>query len=138
MFSRTLTRGVDAADRSSSTGRAEPMRDESRQGITDTWRSSRDVKTYSMFVPKLIVFDASPGMPCPVDLLCDAVISHPRTGVTVPQHVLTPSTDNRDRWTFARGFHVLSFASETWIDNKSIALQHGMPLPFQISQDNGR
>src|ERR1051325_10123468 len=124
MFSRTLTRGVDAADRSSSTGRAEPMRDESRQGITDTWRSSRDVKTYSVFVPKLIVFDA--------------LISHPRTGVTVPQHVLTPSTDNRDRWTFARGFHVLSFASETWIDNKSIALQHGMPLPFQISQDNGR
>lgn len=69
-------------------------------------------------------------MPCLVDSLHDAVTSHPRIGVTVPQHVITPSPDNRGWRAFVPGFRVPSVASETWIRNESVASQHGMPLPF--------
>jgi hypothetical protein len=94
-------------------------------------KTNSDLQHFCIPAPAPNVFDDSPGMPCLVDLLFDAVPSHPRIGVTVPQHVLTPSTDNRFRWAFVPGFRVPSVASETWIDNESVASQHGMPLPLQ-------
>lgn len=74
--------------------------------------------------------DPSPGMPCLVGSLFDAVTSHPRIGVTVPQHVITQSMEERGHRTFVPGFRVRAVACETWIRNESVASQHGMPLPF--------
>src|ERR1051326_2778010 len=59
-------------------------------------------------------FDLSPGMPCLYGSLRDAVTSHPRNGVTVPQHVLNPSDSNLRR-TFVPGFRVASEVRRTWL-----------------------
>lgn len=81
-----------------------------------------------------VILEVSPGMPCLVDSLSDAVTSHPRIGVTVPHHVLAASALSCRRRAFVPGFRDPSASGETWIHNESVPSQHGMPLPFGITR----